>query len=241
MGSNYFSRSTGSWGQLPPDSVGEVIGSVPNSFSPGYNRNAQLTTSTGGDFLLAWQANVADSQTHPREIRIAHFTSHTRAWSAAQKLVPPNAQNDVLFQRIGSDAVGNALVLWTESEGMRTALKAVRVDHTGATCSPVQVIDRAVGGGAARVDLGVDPLGNAVAVWQQFEGGRPDDGSRSNIAINRFDNASGAWADAVLAETQPGDAVDPRASASGAKSLIGWIQSEGDANRVKALVQASAR
>ena len=66
----------------------------------------------------------------------------------------------------------------------------------------MQVIDSVVGGGAARADLGIDPRGHAIAIWQQFEGGRPDDGSRSNIAINRFDGAAGAWASAVLAETR---------------------------------------
>jgi len=104
----------------------------------------------------------------------------------------------------------------------------------------VQVIDRAVGGGAARADLGVDPQGQAIAIWQQFEGGRPDDGSRSNIAINRFDDASGTWASAVFAETLPGNAISPRTSASGGQALLGWIQSEGGENHVKALLQGLA-
>ena len=99
------------------------------------------------------------------------------------------------------------------------------------------MIDSVVGGGAARADLGIDPQGHAIAIWQQFEGGRADDGSRSNIAINRFDGAAGAWASAVLAETQPDNAISPRASASGGQVLLGWIQSEGGANRVKALLQ----
>ena len=241
VASNYYSRSTGGWGQLPPDDP-DILGGVPGSFLFGFNDNIQLVTSTGGDFLVAWQAFVITPSFDPdhAEIRIARFTSRTRTWSAAQTLVPGNAQNDVQLQRIGSDAGGNALVLWTESDGMRTALKAIRLDHAGAACSAVQVIDSAVGGGAARADLGIDPLGHAIAIWQQFEGGRPDDGSRSNIAINRFDGTAGAWASAVLAETQPGNAISPRASASGGQALLGWIQSEGGANRVKALLQPLA-
>jgi hypothetical protein len=81
-------------------------------------------------------------------------------------------------------------------------------------------------------------MGNAMAIWQQFEGGRPDDGSRSNIAINRFDGATGTWAPAVFAEAELGDAISPRASANGGQAMLGWIQSEGGANRVKALLQA---
>jgi hypothetical protein len=238
LGSNYFSRSTGSWGQLPPDSIDDIIGFVPGSGVPGFNDNLQLATTTGGNFLLAWLATFDGGGTPDSgsEIRIARFTSSTRTWSTAQTLVPVGA--DIQLQRIGSDAHGNVHVLWTETDGMRTALKAVRLD--AAACSAVTVIDRAVGGGAARADLGVDPLGHAIAIWQQFEGGRPDDGSRSNIAINRFDASAGAWASAVFAETQPGNAISPRTSANGGQALLGWIQSEGGVNRVKALLQPLA-
>jgi hypothetical protein len=239
VASNYYSRSTGAWGQLPPDGDSAILGEVPGSFLFGFNDNIQLVTSTGGDFLMAWQAFVFTPSFNPdhADIRIARFTSRTRTWSAAQTLVPGPKQN-IQLQRMGSDAGGKALLLWADSDGTRTALEAIRVDHVGAACSAVQVIDSAVGGGAARADLGVDPLGHAIAIWQQFEGGRPDDGSRSNIAINRFDGATGTWASAVFAETQPGNAISPSASTPvGGQALLGWIQAEGGANRVKALLQ----
>jgi hypothetical protein len=233
VASNYFSRSDGGWFfQLLPDEFGS-LGGVPGSFtSSGSTRNVQLAAAGDGDFLLAWEG-LFDDPEQGFEIHIARFTSRSRTWSTAQTLVPSSGQS-VQLQRMGSDAAGNTLLLWTENDAMRTALKAVRLDPNGVSCSAVQVIDSAVGGGAARVDLGVDPQGHAIAIWQQFEGGRPDDGSRSNIAINRFD---GAWASAVLAETQPGNAISPRASAGGGQALLGWIQSEGGANRVKALLQ----
>jgi len=236
VASNYYSRNTGSWGHQSDPLA--ILGIVPfgNFDAVG---NVQLAASTDGDFLLAWQRTPFDDPENGSEVLIARFTSSTRTWSDAQTLVPSSSQN-VQLQRIGSDAGGNALVLWTESDGMRTALKAIRLDHAGAACSAVQVIDRAVGGGAARADLGVDPQGQAIAIWQQFEGGRPDDGSRSNIAINRFDDATGTWASAVFAETQPGNAISPRTSASGGQALLGWIQSEGGANHVKALLQGLA-
>jgi hypothetical protein len=239
LASNYFSRNTGGWGQLPPDTT-DILGAVPGSLTFGPNGSIQLAASTEGNFLLAWHTAASFDDPENREIRIAHFTTSTRTWSTAQTLVPGSTQKSVQLQRIGSDAGGNALVLWTESDGMRTVLKAVRLDHAGAACSAVQVIDSAVGGGAARADLAVDPQGNAIAIWQTFEGGRPDDCSRSNIAINRFDGATGTWASAVLAETQSSNAISPRASANGGRALLGWIQEEGGANRVKALLQPLA-
>ena len=239
LASNYFSRSTGSWDQFPPGFEDGILRPVPDSFVFGFINKLQLANTPGGNFLAAWEVTL-DAVPETFEIRVARFTSSTRTWTAAQTLVPINAQNDVRFQRLGSDGNGNALPLWTESDGMRTALKAMRLDQAGLACDAVRVIDRAVGGGAGRADLGVDPQGNAIAIWQQFEGGRPDDGSRSNIAINRFDRATGAWAKAVFAETQPGNAISPSTSASGGQALLGWIQSEGGANRVKALLQPLA-
>jgi hypothetical protein len=212
---------------------------VPGSFVFGLLGNVQLTASTDGNFLLAWQATRELDTPESAEIVIAHFTSRTRTWSAAQTLVPSSGLG-IRFQHLASDADGNALLLWTERDGTRMALKAIRLDQAGAVCSAVQVIDSAVGGGAAQADLGVDPLGDAIAIWQQFEAGHPDDGSRSNIAINRFDGAAGTWASAVLAETQPGNAISPRASVSGGQTLLGWIQAEGGANRVMALLQPPA-
>jgi hypothetical protein len=234
-----FSRNAGGWVfQLAPDEPG-LLGAVPGSFvTNAGNSNVQVAAGAGGDFLLAWQTTQFDNPENSGEIRVARFTSRTQTWSAAQILIASTGQN-VQLQRIGSDARGNALALWTENDGTRTTLKAGRVDPAGS-CDAAQVIDSAVGGGAARADLGVDPQGHAIAIWQQFEGGHPDDGSRSNIAINRFDAAAGTWASAAFAEMQPGNAISPRTSASGGQALLGWIQSEDGANRVKALLQPLA-
>lgn len=235
VGSNYFSRDAGGWPQLPPGETG-ILGGIPGSFIQGSLGNLQLAAGTDGNFLAVW---AAIQGTYPPEsaetaILAARFTSSTGAWSAVRTVVP-NSTQGLELQRVGSGADGKVLVLWTEAVGLRRALKAVRVDDVGATCSAAQVIDSAVGGGAARADLGIDPQGRAVAIWQQFEGGRADDGSRSNVAISRFD---GTWGGAAFAETQPGNAISPHASASGGQALLGWIQPEDGDNHVKALLHA---
>ena len=238
LASNYYSRSSGSWGKLPPDVVG-ILGEIPGSaFGILFNDNVQLAATAGGNFLAAWQGWDDTTQNPYSVIRIARFTSSTRTWSPTETLLTGRYEVDFALQRIATDAAGNAQLIWTERDGTRTALKAMRLD--GAVCNAPEVLDRAVGGGAARADLAVDAQGHAIAIWQQFEGGRPDDGSRSNIAINRFNATASLWSGAVLAETQPGNAISPGASASGGQALLGWIQSEGGANRVKALLQPLA-
>lgn len=237
VASNYHSRGTGDWGQLPPDGP-NILGVVPGSF--GFHQNLQLAASTDGNFLAAWQNSESAAQGF-FDIAIARFTSRTRTWTENQTLVPGSVEQNVELQRIGSDAGGNVHLMWTEWDGMRTVLKAARLDPGAASCSAVQSIDRAVGGSAYRADLAVDPLGDAIAIWDRIDGGGSE--ARSDIAINRFDRATGAWTKAVLVEAQPDIAFSsrrPRASASGGQALLGWIQPEGGANRVKALLQPLA-
>jgi hypothetical protein len=232
--SNYFSRNGGGWATFPPDALAASYGDV-NAGGFGDMAGTQLTATTNGNFVMAWA--FANNSFGPGDMQIftSQFTSATRTWGPQRQVVVPNSQHHAIsLQRMGSDANGNATLLWTEDDGTRAALMAMRLDATGSTCDSAEAIDSAVGGGAARADLGVDQQGRAIAIWQQFEGGHPDDGSRSNIAISRFD---GAWTSAVFAETLPGNAISPRASASGGQALLGWIQSESGTNRVKALLE----
>jgi len=77
-------------------------------------------------------------------------------------------------------------------------------------------------GDASNSQVAVDPRGNAVAVWQQSDGGR------TNILANRFASAEG-WGIAELIETaDAGDASDPRVTVdSNGRSIAVWLQSDG--------------
>jgi hypothetical protein len=246
VGSSYYSRSSGGWG-LGVGVPGSLVSSPPVGIQGGLDDRMELAASTDGNFLLAWNSvefgDCGNSDgSISADIRIAQFTSRSGTWGAAQTVVSGNKQPHVQLQRLRSDASGNAHLLWTENDGTRTTLKALWLDHAGAASEAAQVIDSAVGRNAWRADLAVDPLGDAIAIWHQFEGNLPGEGppehrSRSNIAINRFDRATASWESAVLAEAEPGNAISPRASANGGQALLGWIQDEGGANRVKALLQ----
>ena len=137
VASNYYSRSTGSWGQLPPQSDPDAILGLVGNSGGGVIEHLQLATSTDGNFLLAWDERGPFDDGSGTQIFIAHFTSRSRTWGRVQLLVPkvppqdPNGPRSAAFfvrlHRIGSDAGGNAIVLWTEglTEGnvTRAALK----------------------------------------------------------------------------------------------------------------------
>lgn len=235
VASNFYD---GQWQQLPENDAG-LLGGVPGSFHMGAAGLLQLVAAGPRHALLAWEAaRDWEPDPYPMEIRVSQFDEASQTWSQAQTLLPASAERPVRLQRLRSDGGGRALMLWTEQQPGRTALKAVRLNPNGTTCSPVTEIDAAVGGGAAGADLAVLPSGDALAVWQQFEGGRPDDGTLSNIGLNRFDAASGTWAEASLAEDGAGAAFSPSVSAAAGQALVGWLQAEGGTVRVKASLQA---
>jgi hypothetical protein len=236
LASNYYSRSAGSWGELPPDDPG-LFGVVPGT-GLGSHQALQLAAINDGNFLAAWRTTY-----DPRapEIAVARFTSRTRTWTAKQTLIPGNSS--LQLHRIGSDASGNVHLTWGEWDGTRQVLKAARLEPGAVRCDAVQVIDRAVGGHAyPPADLAVDPQGDAIVIWDSVRGEGGADAA-SNIAINRFDRATGTWAAAVLIEGQTDIWLSnriPSASASGGQALLGWLQPEGGVNRVKALLQPLA-
>lgn len=236
IASNHYRRSTGQWNTLLPGELGP-IGVVPNSLLVGGFVSAmQLAALPGGAFQLVWQAQLYVNPTAPlrREVRAARFSGPTQTWSNGEVIVPPNAADDVTLQRLAADTAGNAIVLWTQTEGTRTALFALHARAGAASWDSGRVIDSALGGGAANADVAYTSSGTALAVWQQFEGGRPDDGSRSHVAANRYDVASDTWTSAIVAESQPGNAFSPRISTARG-TVIAWIQRDGTADRVKAL------
>ena len=83
-------------------------------------------------------------------------------------------------------------------------------------------IGRDDSGSALYPQVAVDDSGNAIAVWQQY------DGVRNNIWSNRFSVEAG-WGEAVLLETNnSGDAVKPQIAVDGSGNAIAvWQQDNG--------------
>ncbi|MGC2166119.1 MAG: hypothetical protein WA632_08920, partial [Gallionella sp.] len=77
------------------------------------------------------------------------------------------------------------------------------------------------GGDASYPQIAVDADGNALAVWQQY------DGTRNNIWANRY-TAGAGWGTAELIETDTGDAGEPQiAIDAGGNALAVWEQNDG--------------
>ena len=149
-------------------------------------------------------------------------TSADKAWGTATLIETDNAGGATRPQ-IAVDASGNALAVWRQSDGTRLNIWANRFTAATSSWGTAALIETDNLGDASSPQIAFDASGNALAVWSQFDGTRP------NIWANRFTAATNSWGTAALIETDnAGGAVNPQLAfdASG-NALAVWQQSDG--------------
>ncbi len=119
------------------------------------------------------------------------------------------------------DSDGNVFAVWQQADGSSVwHIWAARYEAASDSWSaPVQLDTGASDAGAVKV--AVDGNGNAIAVWNQF------DGTRNNLWASRFD--SGTWSTAELIENEDSnEALEPAlAMDSSGNAVVVWILGNG--------------
>ena len=149
-------------------------------------------------------------------------------WGAATLL--ENDTGDANPGPVVMDANGNAMVAWSQSDGIRTNAWAIRY-VAGTGWGTATLIENDNAGDTSIPSIAMNASGNAVAVWHQ------SDGTRTNIWANSYGAGSG-WGTASLIETDDtGDAIYPSVvmDASG-NAIATWLQDDGTWNNVMANV-----
>ncbi len=152
------------------------------------------------------------------------FTPAT-GWGMAE-LLETDDVGSALSPQVAVDSNGDAVAVWSQLDGTRQNIWANRFTVAdGWGMAELIEIDNA--GGASSPQVALDPDGNAVAVWSQF------DGTLNNIWANRSTEAAG-WGEAEPIETDNADnaffpqvALDPNGNA-----VAVWSQSDGTLNNI---------
>jgi hypothetical protein len=142
-------------------------------------------------------------------------------WDLAATIIDGNQTNNANWPHVAMDPNGDALVVWAQSDGMRTSIWSNR--HTLNDGWGVSERIEANNVGSAIVpQLAVDANGNGLAVWAQ------DTGSGNDIWSNRY-APGGGWgvaalvhADAAGPSNWPALAMNPAGEA-----MVVWVQDEG--------------
>ena len=128
------------------------------------------------------------------------------------------AGEDALSQQVAIDAEGNALVVWSRSDGFHDRIQ-IRRRSTSGSLSPVQTLSPAHGD-AGSPQVAVDAHGNALVVWARWNG-------HSHIIQLRRRSASGTLSP-VQTLSAFGDALDPQLAIDrNGNALVVWEASEG--------------
>ena len=147
----------------------------------------QVSIGADGDGMAVWQ----QSDGIRTNIWANHYSAAT-GWDGAT-LIEHDDAGPATDPQIASDATGNATAIWAQSDSM---LYKIMANHyiSGSGWSTATLIETDNSGDAALPQIAVGADGNAVAVWQQF------DGTRTNIWSNRY-TAGVNWDTATLIET----------------------------------------
>jgi len=207
LGADYewiFTTRDGNWG------TAELV----ETENAGTASNPQVAIDSSGDAIAVWH------QSDGAQFSIwANRYTPTGGWETAELIETDNA-GSASNPQVAVDPNGNAVAVWSQSDATNRNIWSNRYTPTGGW-GAAELIETLAGTSAAS-QVAVDPNGNAVAVWQHF------DGADQNLWSNRY-TPTGGWGAAELIETDSAGgvsaaqvAVDPNGNA-----VAVWSQDDG--------------
>jgi hypothetical protein len=155
-------------------SAGGVLGPVLTLSPPGQNAfEFDVAVDADGDAVAIWNRSDGSSASCCRRIQ-ARSLSAGGALGPVQVLTASGQHAD--SPRVAVDADGDAVAVWTRSDGVGVRVYA-RGRSAGGALGPVQIIsqrnsDHPLASGLAP-QVAIDAAGDAVIVWQRNDGTGP--------------------------------------------------------------------
>jgi len=132
---------------------------------------------------------------------------------------------DAWEPQVAVDPNGDAVAVWRQHDGSALSIYANRL--TSGVWGTAALLETDNTGHAREPQVAVDPNGDAVAVWRQF------DGSAWGIYANRM--TSGVWGTPELLETDTGHALSPQVAVDpNGDAVAVWHQDDGSAYSIYA-------
>jgi hypothetical protein len=172
-----------------------------------------VSFDASGHALAVWEQFDGVS---PR-IGFKRYTAGS-GWGTAELIETGNGSAQ--DPQIAVNGSGHAIAVWQHTESIRGSVRAISYTP-GSGWGTAELIEFDDVGDAILPQVAIDPNGNAVVVWQQY------DGARFNIWYNRYVAGTG-WEGPGLLESDSGQASAPRVAidASG-RALAVWQQFDG--------------
>ena len=202
------------WANRYTPSGGWKTATLIETDNAGGSRYPQVAMDNNGNAFAVWQ--LYDGSRF--NIWATRYTSSAE-WDTATLIETDNA-GDAIYPHLAMDGSGNAVAVWTQSDGIRYNIWANRFTPSGGW-GTAALIEFNNAGSAGTPQVAMDGGGNAVAVWQQ------SDGTRDNIWANRF-TPSGGWGTATIIKSDISGSAGPQvAMDSSGNAVAVWQQYDG--------------
>ena len=188
--------------------------SLPSKLSDG-TQNAerpQIAVDAAGDAVAVWARSnsthlVVEAATHPTG----------GGWSLPSKL--SDEAQSAFNARVAIDAVGDAVAVWERSNGTHEVIEATRHPAGGNWSAPNKLSDEAQT--AAEPQVAVDQAGDAVAVWDRFNG-------TNQVVEAAAHPAGGGWSVPSKLSDEAQSAGEPQIAVDQAGDAVAvWERSNG--------------
>ncbi|GGX48740.1 Ig-like domain-containing protein [Saccharospirillum salsuginis] len=189
----------------------------------GDARGPQIAIDGEGNALAVWRQNDGTRT----NIRANRFNPE-HGWNDTAETIEAEDAGGTIDPQIAFDGEGNALAVWVQHDGTRYNVRANRFDANNGW-GAAETIETENDGDAADPQIAFDAAGNALAVWDQY------DGTNYNIRANRFDADNGWGAAETIEAKDDGDAILPQVAVDGeGNALAVWAQLDGTRFNIRA-------
>ena len=176
---------------------GDGLPDVPHAVLQQHSYDPQVAFDASGNGAAVW----SQFDGLRKNIWARRYIASTAAWSAPV-LIETNNGGDADHPQMALDSIGNALVVWEQSDSTRRNIWANRyvVNQGWGTAQLLETDDASF---ANAPQLALDANGNGMVVWEQ------SDGTRKSIWARLYNVVTGQWDIASVIESSAEDANAP--------------------------------
>lgn len=163
---NTYSADSGTW---EPSAILLENGDDGDADDP------QIAVDGEGEAIAVWHQNDGTND----NIYARTYSRDSGAWESSLTLLENSNDGDAEGAQVGVDDEGNAIAVWTQDDGTNDNVRA-NTYTAGNGWDNAQTIENS-DEGASGAQIAVGSEGNAVAVWEQYNGMHED------LHANRFE------------------------------------------------------
>ncbi len=156
-------------------------------------------------------------------------------WSATTPLSASGVTVD-FGPRLAIDDAGFGVAAWSDDEGGRPVIRVAEHAPGGAWATSATVLSASLPGPACEAFASVDPQGNALVAWAQYDGSICDSGNQTMVFSTR--PAGGDWSapQAIGIPNKDGQGAPVGASNEAGQMVLGWETTESGESKIYASV-----